>query len=58
MVIMWHLPGLPLRKYFLNQSNILSISPLSCPRTNILSDKQEYGVLSLVKLAKSRSSIS
>ena len=58
MVIKWHLSAFPLRKYFLNQSNTLSTPPLSCPRTDIMSDKQEYGVLSSATLAKSRSSIS
>ena len=43
---------------FLSQSNILSIPLSSCPRTDFMSDKQEYGILSSEKLAKSRSSIS
>ena len=37
---------------------MLSIPPLSCPRTDIMSNKQEYGVLSSAKLAKSKSSVS
>ena len=51
------LSAFPLRKFLINQSNILPIPPSSCARTGIVSDKQEYGVLSLVKLTKSRSSI-
>ena len=49
LVIMWHL-----KNFFVNQSNILSIPSLSCPRADIMSDKQEYGVLSSAKLIKSR----
>ena len=45
-------------KFFLKLSNILPIPPLSCQRTDILSDKQEYGVLPSAKLTNSRSSIS
>ena len=45
-------------KIFCKPIEYFSIPPLSCPRTDIKSNKQEYGVLLPEKLAKSILSIS
>ena len=57
-LLLRHVLALPIIRLFVNQSNILSIPPLNCPKTATMSDKQEYEILSSAKLAKSRSSIS
>ena len=50
LVIKWHLSAFPLTKYFINQSDFISIPPLSCPRTDIVSDMEYYHRQSLQNL--------